>query len=402
MKTKLLIFCLSISLTAIISCQDETPSSPVIHFHINENVKNSDEAYFKEIQQNWESYLNSNNYVRSDNAHWDHNIYPYPDYSYISLLLDIRHKLQSKKNIQCSTIGIVPLENEYYLLKMVFTEPNDDNEAFVDIKFIISVYAKKEGTKYKFYSSTAYHRTVLENIAVGNINYIIHPDHNFSLDDAKKMNEFNHQLAETFNEPPLSFDYIVANNTRDLSELTGVHLFSYSYQAVASGGMADNYNKVIYAGNNSAYYPHEVVHLYTYAKYSRQYHRWFDEGIAALLGGSTGYKIEWHWEKLRRFLNENPDYPIEDLTSLETDVPNGEYMTDFRYAIGALICQGIIDKDGMQGIFEALQAGRSDEDYFSFLEDKLHIERADFGKYVKEQVALIPAIEDAKLDSYKY
>lgn len=403
MKSNSVFILLFFIIAPFLSCQNNVQEeSASISFHINHNVKNSEESYFKEIQTNWEAYLNAYQYVRTDNEFWNRELYPYPDYSYIALLLDLQSREKNGKEIQCSTIGIVPVENDFYLLKTVFTDKASEDGHFVDIKFIISVYAKKEGGIFKFHSSTSYHKSIFETKQVGDISYIVHPDHDFSIADAQKMNAFNSSMSKLFEAETLAFDYALANDTRDLSEIMGVDLFSYSFQPVASGGMADNLNTIIYAGNNSAYYPHEVVHLYTYAKFQRQYHRWYDEGIAALLGGSTGYKIEWHWEKLRRFLQENPDYPISDLAKLETDIPNGEFMTDFRYAIGALICQRIIDKKGMNGVFEALQAGRSDENYFDFLKEHLDVARVDFGKYVKEEVAKLTAIEDVDLENYKY
>lgn len=166
--------------------------------------------------------------------------------------------------------------------------------------------------------------------------------------------------------------------------------------------MADIYNNIIYAGNNSEYYPHEVVHLYTHSKFPRQSHHWVDEGIAALIGGSTGYDIEWHWEKLRRFVMKNPDYAMDNLIDLQVHIPNGEFMTDFRYAIGALICQKILEKEGMKGIFEALQAGRSEDHYFDMIEQKLKIKKEDFGEYVKKEILNIPSIPEKEMESYKY
>ncbi len=402
MKNFLLIILGLLSLSNECLSQNVMNSDTTIIYHVNENVKNSSEVYFIEIQKNWENYLNSNYYVRSDNEHWNHDVYLYPDFAYVSLLMHLRRMMHYGGKIQCSTIAIVPVKNDFYLLKTVFTESNTEHDELVDIKFIISVYAKKKDDKYEFYSSTAYHREICQNQKIGGINYIIHPEHNFVKEDAIKMNNFNTEIATLFELEPLEFDYIVSNNTRDLSDMTGLNLFSYSYQPIASGGMADNYNNVIYAGNNSGYYPHEVVHLYTNAKYPKQFHRWIDEGIAALLGGSTGYKIEWHWEKLRRFLIENPDYKMNNLSELETLIPNGEFMTDFRYAIGALICQRIIDKEGMQGIFEALQSGRTEDNYFDMLEQKLGVKREDFGEYVKSETLKLVPIQDEELKVFEY
>ncbi len=384
-----------------LSCasQNDTNADSNITYHINHNVKNSDAEYFQEIQTNWEEYLNSRYFVKTDHPLWNHDEFSYPDYSYVNLLIDLSRLTRQDRHFQCSTIGIVPVEKDFYLLKTIFTEKEEE---MVDIKYIISVYAKRIDGNFQFFSSTHYSKETCMNKQFGKINYIIHPDHSFQKVQAEKMESFNKEMAELFKNEVLAFDYVVANDTRDLSEMMGVNLFSYSYQPVASGGMADNYNRTIFAGNNSAYYPHEVVHLYTYAKFNGQYHPWVDEGIAALLGGSTGYDIEWHWEKLRRFIKANPDYELKDLSALETNIPNGEFMSDFRYAIGALICQKIIDKKGMDGIFEALQFGKTEENYFEMLEHMLGVNKDSFETFVKSEISKLPPISDDKLEDYRY
>ena len=392
-------------LAQLVSCQNtvisESISEPTILYHINSNVKNGSEDYFKEIYSNWQNYLNSNNFVRRDSEFWNQDTYEYPEYSYVTFLLDLMGKTREGAKTQCSVVGIVPVENDYYLVKSVFTSQHDSS-GVSNIDFIITVYAKKNKDTYEFYSSTQYCKEIYQVNQIGDINYIVHPLHTFNKNDAIRMNEANSEIAKQFESPPIKFDYVVANDTRNLSDITGTNLFSYSYQPVASGGMADTYNNVIYAGNNSEYYPHELVHLYTSTKFPRQYHPWMDEGIAALIGGSTGYEIEWHWEKLRRFIAENPDYTMDNLTDLQTQIPNGEFITDFRYPIGALICQRIIEKEGMTGIFDALQAGRSEDEYFDMLTQKLNVNRATFGDYVKAEIMKLTPIPDAEMDSYKY
>ncbi|MEM8582713.1 MAG: hypothetical protein AAGF87_00520 [Bacteroidota bacterium] len=393
------------SVLIICGCQGQNEPSvdTVIHYRINDNVKNREESYFMEIQNLWENYLNSGAYVRRENQYWDQSSYPYPDMLYVSLLLDINELRQNGGQVQCSTVGIVPVQNQYYMLKAVFTESIPGQSEIVDIKYMITVYAKEIDGQYMLYSSTQYQKETIRSRQVGSVNYIVHPLHEFNALDANRMDSFNIEIAHIFEIEPLQFDYVVANDTRDLSDITGLNLFPYSYQPVPSGGMADNVNNIIYAGNNSEYYPHEVVHLYTRAKFpDRSYHSWFDEGTAALIGGSTGYAIEWHWEKLRRFLSDNSDYKLENLSELQTYIPNGEFITDFRYAIGALICQRIIDKEGMPSLFDAFQAGRSDEDYFRILEQKLGVSRADFGNYIRSEVGSLKPIEEADMNNYRY
>ena len=400
MKKTILILNLFLIVTACFG-QTDTESPNEIVFHINSNVKNSDTDYFKEIVGNWKDYLNSQEFVRRENMHWDQNDMPYPDYSYISLLMELRTIVNNNDDVQCTIMGLIPAKNDYYLLKTMYTQQNDST-GVVELNHIVSVYAKLVEEKYLFFSSTQYLKEIYENRKIGEINYIIHPDHSFMEEDAIKMNKFNKRIAGLFETEPIEFDYVVTNNTTDLGQVLGLNFFSYSYQPVQSGGMADNFNTIIYAGNNSEYYPHEVVHLYTNAKFPRQYHPWVDEGIATLFGGSTGYELDWHLQKLKAFLANNPDYEMKELSKLQIDIPNGEFMTDFRYAIGGFLMQKIYDKEGMEGLFEALQAGRSEENYFDFLKEKLGFEKSEFENYLRNEISKLEEVTEEELQKFKY
>lgn len=382
------------------SCLSQEPTENHITFHINENVQNESEGYAKSIIELWKDYLLSDEYVRSASPFWHYDEMERPDYSYISLLLDLRTAIQNNKNVQCNIIGIVPVEKDFFLLKSMFSKV--DSTGQVHLGYIASVYAKKIEDQFLLINSAQYHKEIYENRKIGSINYIIHPEHNFDETAAKKMNEFNIKIAKKFNTEPIQFDYFVANNTNDLSKILGYDFFTYSYQPVPSGGMADNYNTIIYAGNNSEYYPHEVVHLYTYNGFNRQYHPWVDEGIAAFLGGSTGYELDWHLQKLKNFLAKNPDFEINNLSDLQTNIPNGEYMTDFRYAIGGLVMKIIFEEEGMVGLFESLQAGRTEENYFELLNQKLGISRDKFGSFIKEEVSNIKELNQVEMEALKY
>ena len=378
----------------------EPPQLEPLNFTINSNVKNASEDYSKQILKVWKDYLLSNEYVRPNSPYWHYEGMNYPDYAYISLLLDLRSIFQNGGEMQCNILGIIPVEKEYYLLKSMFTQT--DSSGQVDLKYITTVYAKKVEGEFKLLNSIQYQKQIYETKKVGSVNYIIHPEHKFNKKAAKKMNEFNIEIAKKFEIEPIEFDYVVANHTDDLSKMLGLDFFSYSHQPVRSGGMADNYNTIIYAGNNSEYYPHEVVHLYTHRRFRQQYHSWVDEGIAAFFGGSTGYELDWHLQKLKAFLKENPEYDLSNLTALEKNIPNGEYMTDFRYAVGGFIAKQIFEKEGMRGLFDALQAGRSEENYFDMIEAKLGVSKNNFGNFIKKEVANLPTLNEKKMNSLKY
>jgi len=101
-------------------------------------------------------------------------------------------------------------------------------------------------------------------------------------------------------------------------------------------------------------------------------------------------------------LEKDPNFLIEDLGELETQIPNGEHMTDFRYAIGGFLMKQLYEKEGMQGLFDALQAGRTEEDYFRMLNEKLGFERDQFGSYVRSEIAKLKNLTSAEMEALKY
>ncbi len=355
-------------------------------FHINKTVENAEGKNEKEIIQLWGDYLSSGSYFSSNSSYWSHEDMMIPDY--FLLQLNMRKILEkNEKKIQNTILGIYPVENDHYELKSMFTSVTDSTEQ-INLHYIVSIFAKKIDGSFKLVNSSSYYKNIWERKSVGNINYYIHPVHNFNEGEAKRMNEFNLELANKFESEPLTFDYFVSNTGREIIKVWGYDFMPRMLQPVQTGGMADLYNMIIYAGNNSAYYPHEVVHLYT-SKYKKTYHKWIDEGLATFLGGSTGYDLDWHLQKLKIFLEKEPDYDLSDISKLAIDIPNGEHMTDFRYVIGGFICKKIHEKEGMKGIFEALQYGKTDEAFFRLLKEKLNIHKNNFDTYIKEEIKKI-------------
>ena len=211
------------------------------------------------------------------------------------------------------------------------------------------------------------------------------------------MNEFNNYLAKEFNVEPMRFDYFVANNARDIVDIWGYEYMKRMYIPNQTGGIASVHNKLIYAGNNSEYYPHELVHLYTFNMVPKDYHFWIGEGIATFYGGSGGYTLDWHLQKLRDFLKENPNYDLSNIDTLDTEIPNGEYKTDFRYVIGGFLMKKVYKKHGVKGLLDALhvtggsvkefhKSGSTNDAFFNFLKNKLGLEKDDFDSYINREI----------------
>ena len=113
---------------------------------------------------------------------------------------------------------------------------------------------------------------------------------------------------------------------------------------------------------------------------------WVGEGITTFLGGKSDHSLEWYLQRLKRFFADNPDFDLFDLKLLRMDIPNGPLGSDLRYLIGGLLMGQIYEREGVDGLIEALQYGRTDADFFQLLEDKLGVEQGEFDAYVKAQM----------------
>jgi hypothetical protein len=155
------------------------------------------------------------------------------------------------------------------------------------------------------------------------------------------------------------------------------------YNPSGKGGIASWRNKIIYSGNNSSYFPHELVHLYTYHLVPKDPHFWVGEGIATFYAGTSTYTFDGHMLKLKQFLDQNPEYDLSDISKLNKTIPNGEHKSDLRYVIGGLLMKKIYDKEGVQGLVESLKYGTSDVDFYELLQDKLEVSKDDLDEYIK-------------------
>ncbi|MFD2566894.1 hypothetical protein [Pseudotenacibaculum haliotis] len=351
----------------------------IVNIIIDKNVENAEDPNEKEIIKVWSEYLQSGEYKNPETKFWDQSQYQIPDY----FLWPVGMKTLKDRTpkVQCTILGVFSVENDHYAIKTALTHINKEGDSVLEA--ILSVYAKKINGKYLLVNSSQYHKGVWQKEQVGNITYYVHPNHPFDLKAAQKMNAFNEKMAKTFKTNPISFDYFVSNYSREIVRLWGYDYMAKIYIPGQTGGLADINNSIVYAGNNSEYYPHEVVHLYTHQTYDNGYHFWLDEGFATFMAGSGGHDLAWHTQKLKEFLAKNPDFIIS-FKKLRGYIPNGLHSTEFRYVIGGLICKKIYEKRGMTRLLEGLKTVKTDEELYGFIEKELGIKAKDFTDYIRK------------------
>lgn len=397
MNAKTLLFLFAI----LISVGTKSQSINYFTLEINKNVKNTDSPYFQPIVDLWHDFLNDfdddnlNNYW----IYWEQKD---ESYLYRQMRYELYQHWNSGADVLIKVLGIAPKDSIYYQLKTAVILSKNGEQNLLNV---MSVYAQRnELNNFRLVSSTSYFQHKWQKTSTNNINFYLHPFFNYSENEAFKMDFFNNEIARYFNTEVLNVNYFACNNTDEVTELMGYDFYPFSLDASQTGGLADTKNQIIYAGNGALYYPHELIHLYTSKLHQDSLHWLMDEGLAAYLGGSSGYKIEWHWQKLKHFLNQNPNYDLSNINKYREDIPNGEHITQFIYPIGALICRYIdlnIGKDVLKN--QALSTGRSNTDLLQFLSYH-HIIKSweNLNDFIREQIMQLPSLNKEQMELLAY
>ena len=353
-----------------------------IEFYIHEEVTNANGEVEQEIIKLWQNYIREGNFEDPKSPYWSFENMRVPDENLWAI--GINNLAERDYRVQCKVIGVFELENGYWSLISSFSHVDEAGEIHLDV--ISAVYAKEFDGKYLLISSAEYLKTVFDHHRVGNINYYVHPFHDFKIEEAQRMQKFNLEMAKKFDVEPLEFDYFVASNARDSARTWGYEYMNRMYNPTGKGGIASWQNMTIYSGNNSSYFAHELVHLYTFHVVPDYPHFWVGEGIATFFGGKSDHSLDWHLMELKAFLAANPEFDLSDISKLKMDIPNGDHGSDLRYVIGGLLMKNIYEKEGMQGLVDSLHYGTEDSEFYRLVEEKLGVKREAFDTYVKQEV----------------
>jgi len=377
-RFRLITFSLFISLWSCVPKVNVIPENDMastLTYHTNYNVINADDPTVAAIIERWQTYLDSNSHFTFDCPYWHSEELSDPN----ATLWDLDLRSMKNSNSQNIVIGVVPIEENFWELISMFINPMTEP---LTPHYILSIYVTKINDEFKFVSKTDFIKPKLAKQQVGEITYFFDKSYTFNEQEAQKLQDFNAQVASFFKTDILDFEYFICENSRETAAVRG-YLFEPSmFVPNQYGALTDVVNRIIYAGNNSEYYPHEVVHLYTKELFNYKYHSWIDEGLATYLGGSRGKDLDWHLEQLKIFLTDNPDFPLNEISELHT-ISNGNYSTEFRYAIGGLLIREIYKREGLKGIKQSLQFGRKEDDFYRLMKDKFNVEREEFGDLVR-------------------
>ncbi|NBC58202.1 MAG: hypothetical protein GVY05_07975 [Bacteroidetes bacterium] len=191
--------------------------------------------------------------------------------------------------------------------------------------------------------------------------------------EIEKFKDYETRLTRLLGLDIEFYSVVIYEDTVSLSKSLGYEYRDGMYGSGNIGGMFISYDNLILSGNGSAFYPHEIVHLYV-DKLNYETHNLISEGFATFLGGSLGYNYEYHVQNFKNYCIKNQINLTENLEHTDNyNILVGQ-STSFQYAYGAFLCHTIFKHKGIKGILNLLNSGKSQTDIKTTLFNLLNVD----------------------------
>ena len=230
----------------------------------------------------------------------------------------------------------------------------DSTGTAADVRYVFDFLAHRTAVGMRLDRPLEHNTRNWQRDDFGDLHYIISPLHTFRQEQAEEQAQDVQRLSRFFGIDMFPITYYSFRDPADLFRARGFQLHPLIF-VHETGGLAD-YGDRVFSGNDRDSYTHEIVHLFTTRKFGAERPDIMDEGLATLIGGSSGKPYAFHRENLRLFLKENPTFDPAGSTNMydqffidkDTNVP---------YAIGAVVCAHILRKAGKEGLFKVMASG---------------------------------------------
>ena len=298
-------------------------------------------------------FLKTKNTSLTENKYWvlsdfQKYIYPYFDIN------NIENSRYGSDFFKPTLMEIIPTENQNQkIVKIAFIGHNNETKEN-QLKSIYNLIANIKQDKILFsryldYSTKNW--TSITDVKIG-LTYKISPNKIANEREIAEQKNDIEKLCQFFKCNPIYLTYYSCVNPKEIFEIKG---FDYNPMMYIdkNGGLAD-YGNIIFSGNNSEIYTHEIVHIYTSNLFPK-IDKFIDEGIATYIAGSGKYNYEWHRKKLDKFLSENKDYNF----ATHTDAYERIYFekeTSIPYLTSALIMERTLRVYGKEKLIELLKS----------------------------------------------
>jgi hypothetical protein len=319
---------------------------------ISPNINKTDPVN-KKIIQVLTDFLNTKNTSLAENKNWidsDFKKYVYPYFD----IYNIEKSKYGENFYQPTLTEIISTENENQkIVKISFIgHRSKTNENL--LKSVYNIIANIKQDKILFSSYLDYSTKNWETIDIVKSNLKYKISSNKKVNEGEILNQQNdiEKICNFFQCKPIAITYYSCINPKEIYNIKGFDYHPMMY-VDKTGGIAEIGN-IIFSGNNSEIYTHEIIHIYTNQLFPK-IDKFIDEGLATFIAGSGKFNYEWHRNKFAKFLNENKGYNFANLTNIYERI-YFENETSIPYLFSALIVERILRIYGKEKLIEFLKS----------------------------------------------
>lgn len=338
------------------------------------HIIDSTDATTLEIKKVFEGYLKSNPSNQQENNYW--NTYVQKEFKQFDFLED-EFNPSLYMGFPAHVLSIKSNDNTHEI-KVQYSYCQENGSPYV--LAIANYYLKPINGDLKLFNALTLNREKWIKNKVGLIEYFYPKEYNFSHKKALEANEFIYQITDIFKTEPIEFEYYLAEDFDEIQKLKGFDYYIGMGGKTIPSGKA-SINRIFCAGLGENY-KHEIVHVQIDKHYPNK-HYWVTEGLATFLSGSSrGKSNDWHQRKIYNYLKKHPEINLNNLT----EYVNFDNYTDYHYALGSFLISKIYEKGGWELIMKAMESGKTDEEFYYFLEQALGVKRKNLDNYLRGEL----------------
>ena len=200
-------------------------------------------------------------------------------------------------------------------------------------------------------------------------------------------------------------EYYLFDNKTEMFHYFGIDGSCYDFYSaetvVPYGNSKIGKNKICYTKGGEGKI-HEFIHLMLKSVSNGQRFSWFEEGVCCYFGEHVLQTKEWHFDKLKAFLNDNPQIDLSvDLIQAYMDAdgkythdstqsvikykrPYSDVNSNYSYDIQMVICEMLYKKGGMDLVKRMLFETKRNEDEYEMIEILLGVKREEVNGVIRE------------------
>ncbi len=375
--------CLIISVLFYFTSYSQNTLYDSIHLSISPGINQQDE-FSKQIITTLKNFLETMDSSYTENRYWlksdfEKYVAPYSD------LEGLGGGRLGKHYYQPSLMEIIETDRaDRKIVKVAFVGHNNKTNTNL-IRAIYNIVATKKDDNVVFSEYMDYTTRNWKELKEEHILYKISPCRSINFNDISRQKSEVNTLCKFLNTTPLSITFYSCTSPKELFELLGFDYHPNIYLDTSGGWSRDK--NIVISANNSEYYLHEITHLYLRHLFP-PVNAFFNEGFATYTGGSGKFDYQWQRNKLKKFLDRNPDFKCEEHIEDPYDRLYFEHETPVPYVLGALVCERTVRLYGKEKLFDVF---RSDKNVFDTLQT-VGLTKENMTEELRKEIKLLPTL----------